>query len=45
MDKNGDGDITLREFLGTKKQFEELDRNGDGFLERKEAEKSGKRNE
>jgi len=43
MDKNGDGDVTLREFLGTKAQFEKLDANSDGFIERKEAETAGKR--
>ncbi|MCH8828118.1 MAG: hypothetical protein IID45_00920 [Planctomycetes bacterium] len=43
MDKNGDGDITLREFLGTKEKFQELDTNKDGFIELKEAEAVGKR--
>ncbi|GAB4153892.1 MAG: hypothetical protein Tsb009_30370 [Planctomycetaceae bacterium] len=38
MDKNGDGDVTLREFLGKKEIFKKLDRNGDGFIEVKEAE-------
>eukprot|EP00913_Durusdinium_trenchii_P023373 g21951.t1 len=38
MDKNADGDITLREFLGTKKKFKEIDTNNDGFIERREAE-------
>ncbi len=37
MDRNGDGDLTLREFLGDEKQFKELDANQDGFIERKEA--------
>lgn len=42
MDKNADGDITLREFLGTKQQFAKLDKNKDGFIEPKEAEAAGK---
>ena len=37
MDRNGDGDVTLREFLGTKEGFKKLDTNGDGFIELKEA--------
>lgn len=41
MDRNGDGDITLREFLGTKAQFAKLDTNKDGFIEPKEAESAG----
>jgi Ca2+-binding EF-hand superfamily protein len=38
MDRNSDGDITPREFLGTLEQFKKLDTNSDGFIERKEAE-------
>ena len=38
MDKNGDGDLTRREFLGGKEKFKQLDTNSDGFIERKEAE-------
>jgi Ca2+-binding EF-hand superfamily protein len=38
MDRNGDGDVTLKEFPGDEEQFKTLDTNGDGFLERKEAE-------
>lgn len=33
MDRNGDGDLTLREFLGDRQKFNELDANGDGFIE------------
>lgn len=42
MDRNGDGDVTLKEFLGTEEQFRKLDRNGDGFIERSEAEAASK---
>jgi Ca2+-binding EF-hand superfamily protein len=42
MDRNGDGDITPREFLGTPEQFKKLDSNGDGFVDPKEAEAAGK---
>ena len=38
MDKNGDGDVTLKEFLGDKTGFKKLDTNGDGFIEPSEAE-------
>ncbi len=37
MDRNGDGDLTLREWLGTKEQFQNLDKNSDGFIEQAEA--------
>lgn len=37
MDRNGDGDVTLKEFLGEKEDFERLDTNNDGFIEAKEA--------
>jgi Ca2+-binding EF-hand superfamily protein len=42
MDRNGDGDVTEREFLGTPEQFKKLDANGDGFIERSEAEAAKK---
>lgn len=42
MDRNADGDITLREWLGTPEQFKKLDKNGDGFIELKEAEAAEK---
>ncbi len=42
MDRNGDGDVTLKEFLGDEEEFKKLDTNGDGFIEPKEAEKFGK---
>ena len=37
MDRNGDGDVTLREFLGTPEQFQKLDANADGFISLNEA--------
>jgi Ca2+-binding EF-hand superfamily protein len=37
MDRNGDGDVTLKEFLGEKADFEKLDTNNDGFIEPGEA--------
>lgn len=40
MDRNGDGDVTLREFLGTPEKFRDLDANADGFIEPAEAEKA-----
>ena len=33
MDANGDGEISPREFLGTKSQFDAMDANGDGLLD------------
>ncbi len=33
MDRNADGEISRREFLGTSEQFAEMDTNGDGFLD------------
>jgi Ca2+-binding EF-hand superfamily protein len=32
MDRNGDGVVTLAEFLGPRSLFQKLDRNGDGIL-------------
>jgi Ca2+-binding EF-hand superfamily protein len=37
MDRNGDGDVTLREFLGSEEQFKKFDTNNDGFIELAEA--------
>jgi Ca2+-binding EF-hand superfamily protein len=42
MDNNGDGDLTMKEFLGDKAQFEAIDTNKDGFIEPKEANAAGK---
>jgi Ca2+-binding EF-hand superfamily protein len=41
MDRNGDGDVTLKEFLGTPEQFRRLDADGDGFVIADEARAAG----
>jgi Ca2+-binding EF-hand superfamily protein len=41
MDRNGDGDLTIKEFLGDKEQFQKIDANDDGFIEPKEAKAAG----
>jgi Ca2+-binding EF-hand superfamily protein len=38
MDRNGDGDVSRREFLGTDAQFKEIDTDGDGLISPEEAE-------
>jgi len=38
MDRNGDGDVSRREFLGTDAQFRALDTDGDGLISVEEAE-------
>ena len=37
MDADGDGDLSIREFVGMRDQFVALDKNGDGLLSVKEA--------
>lgn len=37
MDRNGDGDVSQREFLGNSEQFQKLDADGDGLIDRAEA--------
>jgi Ca2+-binding EF-hand superfamily protein len=37
MDRNGDGDVSEREFLGTLDQFRSLDRDADGLIDAEEA--------
>jgi Ca2+-binding EF-hand superfamily protein len=36
MDINQDGDISVKEFVGTIEQFERIDTNGDGFIDQAE---------
>ncbi len=38
MDRNGDGDVSRKEFLGTEAQFKEIDTDGDGLISIEEAE-------
>jgi Ca2+-binding EF-hand superfamily protein len=40
MDRNQDGDLTWKEFLGPRHVFEELDTDHDGLIDPKEAEKA-----
>jgi len=37
MDRNRDGDVSLLEFLGSRRTFAELDKDGDGLLSAEEA--------
>ena len=37
MDRNGDGDVSRREFLGTDEDFRKIDTDGDGLIDMKEA--------
>jgi Ca2+-binding EF-hand superfamily protein len=40
MDRNRDGDVSPREFLGTAEDFRRLDADGDGLISRNEAERA-----
>jgi Ca2+-binding EF-hand superfamily protein len=40
MDRNGDGDVSAREFLGSLEDFRRIDTNGDGLISVEEAEKA-----
>ena len=42
MDRNGDGDVSLREFLGSRADFQRIDLDGDGLIDLAEAEKFAK---
>src|SRR5262249_54549894 len=37
MDRNGDGDVSLKEWLGTIEQFRRIDTDGDGLISLEEA--------
>lgn len=39
MDRNGDGFVSPREFLGSKEDFQRIDTNGDGLISPEEAER------
>jgi Ca2+-binding EF-hand superfamily protein len=39
MDRNGDGDVSEREFLGTPEEFKLIDTDGDGLISVQEAER------
>jgi Ca2+-binding EF-hand superfamily protein len=39
MDRNGDGDVSRKEFLGTEEQFREIDEDGDGLISAAEADR------
>ena len=39
MDRNGDGDVSRREFLGSAEQFKRIDTDGDGLISVEEAER------
>jgi Ca2+-binding EF-hand superfamily protein len=42
MDRNGDGDVSQTEFLGTSEQFRRIDSDGDGLIDANEAERADK---
>jgi Ca2+-binding EF-hand superfamily protein len=40
MDRNGDGDVSRREWLGTEEDFKRIDTDGDGLISVEEAERA-----
>jgi Ca2+-binding EF-hand superfamily protein len=43
MDRNRDGDVSRKEFVGTDEQFREIDTDGDGLISAEEAERYDRR--
>jgi hypothetical protein len=43
MDRNSDGVVSRREFLGPKEQFNRIDANGDGLVDLNEAERANQK--
>ena len=39
MDRNADGDVSPREWLGTEEEFRKIDTDGDGLISPEEAER------
>ena len=42
MDRNRDGDVSRREFLGTDEEFRRIDTDGDGLISALEAQRADK---
>jgi hypothetical protein len=42
MDRNGDGEVSPEEFLGSREQFDKLDLNHDGLIDTAEAAAASK---
>jgi hypothetical protein len=40
MDRNGDGDVSRAEWLGSAEDFKKIDTDGDGLISLEEAEKA-----
>jgi Ca2+-binding EF-hand superfamily protein len=40
MDRNHDGDVSRREFLGSEEAFRKIDRDSDGLISLEEAERA-----
>jgi Ca2+-binding EF-hand superfamily protein len=40
MDRNGDGDVSRREFLGSREKFRRIDTDGDGLISLEEAQRA-----